>query len=179
MSAALPMSEPIQMTSTLTLIRGGTAFEWESQKADAFNKWLETTAWAGKLPENLAGQPRSNNLHSLRCDSKLRTAVHWAHLGQAAKAHNGEPFLFCLDCNGTLQHPSVFNLGTTDVKTHLTSRGCMCPSGRTKNSHDILTMLETVSLIIRIHTPAIVLMHSYVIYRAKLQHHNPCHNSPT
>ena len=92
MSVALPVCEPIQMTSTLTRILGGTAFQWESEKSDACNQWWETTAWAGKLGENLAGQPRSNNLDALRWDSKLRTTVHWAHFGQGAKAHNGEPF---------------------------------------------------------------------------------------
>lgn len=66
MSAALPVSEPIQMTSTHTRILGGTAFQWESEKSDAFNQWWETTAWAGKLRENLPAQPRSNNLHAPR-----------------------------------------------------------------------------------------------------------------
>ena len=128
--------------STLTKILGGTAFQWESEKSHAFDEWWQTTSWAGKLRENLAQKTRSNNINSPRWDSKLRGAPHWVHFGQGAKVHDGEPFLYCLCCKATLRHPRSFNVGTTHMKTHLSSDKCVSASGR--NREDISSMFEKV-----------------------------------
>ena len=140
--ASILVNNPAQMTSTLTRILGGTAFRWEAEKADEFNKWWETTEWAIKLDKNLSQETRSNSINPPRWDSKLRTASHWVHFGQGAKVHNGEPFLFCLSCNTTLKHPSAFNMGTTHMRSHILSEKCRSASGRQKQ--DIIAMFDKV-----------------------------------
>src|SRR5437868_15417428 len=118
--------------STFSKILGGTAFQWESEKSYAFDEWWETTSWAGKLRENHAQKTRSNNINLPRWDSKLREAPHWVHFGQGAKVYDGEPFLYCLCCEATLWHPNAFNVGTTHMKTHLSSDKCVSASGHNR-----------------------------------------------
>jgi len=127
--ASILVNNPAPMTSILTGILGGTAFRWEAEKADEFNKWWETTEWAIKLDENLSQETRSNSINPPRWDSKLRTASHWVHFGQGAKVHNGEPFIFCLSCNTTLKHPSAFNMGSTHMRSHILFEKCRSASG--------------------------------------------------
>src|SRR5207302_1925175 len=99
-------------------------------------------SWTGKPRENLAQKTRSNNINSARWDSKLRGGPHWVHFGEGAKEHDGEPFLYCLCCKATLRHPSAFNVGTTHMKTHLSSDKFVSASGR--NRQDISSMFEKV-----------------------------------
>jgi len=130
------------MTCSLTRILGGTAFRWEAEKADEFNKWWETTEWAIKLDKNLSQETGSNSINLPCWDSKLRTASQWVHFGQGAKVHNGEPFLFCLSCNTTLKHPSAFNMGTTHMRSDILSEKCRSASGYQKQ--DIVAMFDKV-----------------------------------
>jgi hypothetical protein len=127
--ASILVNNPPQMTSTLTRILGGTAFRWEAEKADKFNKWWETTEWAIKLDKNLSQETRSNSINLPRWDSKLRTASHWVHFRQGAKLYNEEPFLFYWSCNTTLKHPNTFNMGTTHIRSHILSEKYLSASG--------------------------------------------------
>jgi len=52
--ASILVNNPAPKTSTLTRILGGTAFRWEAEKADEFNKWWETIELAIKLDKNLS-----------------------------------------------------------------------------------------------------------------------------
>ena len=125
------------------MILRGTAFKWEVEKSTGFTEWWETTDWAAKLRDNLAKDVQGrSNISPPRWDSKLRTATHWAQFGQGAKVSSGEPFIYCLGCNGTLQHPSAFNMGIIHMKSHLSSGKCRVATGRKKE--DIGSMFGRV-----------------------------------
>lgn len=144
LSPTVPNCHVSPMESTLTRILGGTAFQWEAEKAGDFNEWWETTPWAIKLCENLEKDIllRSNQINSPRWDSKLRKAEQWTKYGQGAKISSGEPFVYCLGCNSTLQHPSAFNMGTTHMRNHLSTGKCRSASG--PKHQDISTMFGKV-----------------------------------
>jgi len=140
--ASILVNNPAPMTSTLTRILVETTFWWEAEKADEFNKWWETTEWTIKLDKNLCQETRSNGSNPRRWDSKFRTTSHWIHFGQEAKVHNGVPFLFCLSCNTTLKQPSAFNIGTTQLRSHILLKKCRSASGHQKQ--DIVTIFDKV-----------------------------------
>ena len=128
-NSAMASSSSSDPCSTLTKILGGTAFQWESEKSHAFDEWWQPTSWAGEVCENLLQKTWSNSINLARWDSKLRGAAHWVHFGQGAKVHDRKPFLYHLCCKATLWHPSPFNMGTTSMKTHLSSDKCISASG--------------------------------------------------
>jgi len=143
LSPSTVVSQSFPIDSSLTRILGGTAFKWEAKKLTGFTKWWETTNWAAKLRDNLAKDVQGrSNISPPRWDSKLRTATHWAQFGQGAKVSSGEPFIYCLGCNGTLQHPSAFNVGTTHMKSHLSLGKCRADTGQRKE--DIASMFGRV-----------------------------------
>jgi len=103
LSPSTVVSQSFPIESSLTRILGGTAFKWEAEKSTGFTEWWQTTDWAAKLRDNLAKDVQGRSIMGPpRCDSKLRTATHWAQFGQGVKVSSGEPFLYCLGYNGTL-----------------------------------------------------------------------------
>jgi len=58
--------------------------------------------------------------------------MHWAQFVQGQKVSSKEPFMYCLGCNGTLQHASAFNVATTHMKSHLSSGKCHAAIGQKK-----------------------------------------------
>jgi len=64
----------------------------------------------------------------------------WGNYGQGAHILDGKPLVFCLVCNGTLQHPRAFGVGTTNLTSHKNSTKCHSSSRRFQETiQDMLT----------------------------------------
>jgi hypothetical protein len=79
-----------------------------------WNDWWSTTAWGS---DPTAGNPNWN------CAS--RTGYVWTQFGEAAHANTGHPFVYCYNCNLTLQHPTVNSCGTKHLLNHRKSLACL------------------------------------------------------
>lgn len=79
----------------------------------AWQDWWEKTIWASTIGNQ---KPRWN--------STSRTGLVWLQFGEAAQSSDGHPYVFCLRCSVTLQHPQVRSIGTKHMSNHLESSQC-------------------------------------------------------
>lgn len=140
------MSEPsnseVPSIPVLKRTQNGSAFMYEDSTSEQFLQWWHTTAWAQQMRENLdkASTSRNEKFSDPRWDSTNLTAPQWSNYGQGANVKDGKPFIFCLACNATLQHPRAFAVGTSHLISHMKSKKCLNATGRRKQS--VLNMLS-------------------------------------
>lgn len=144
MSASRPVT-PADRTLALTL--NGQAYEWQADTSAEFDDWWQGTAWAKAL------QAQTPGYFNPSWGSKTRSSKAWKSFGEAAMRRDGQPKIFCLTCKSTLKHPSAYGIGTTHMRSHLTSRACTRISGIQPES--IHTMLQKVSCILICHARSV------------------------
>lgn len=95
-----------------------TTIRWDAdpEYQIKFNEWWQTTGWA-TAPSTKTHKPPN-------WGSTQRSSTVWEAFDQGAKFGMGQPVLVCRTCRGVLSHPSAQNLGTTQMKNHLTSKTC-------------------------------------------------------
>ena len=55
--------------------------------------------------------------------SPCRSGQIWLHFGEAAELTTGHPYVFCLNCGLTLQHPR--NIRTKHLQNYLKTQNCI------------------------------------------------------
>jgi hypothetical protein len=125
---------------------------WTKEDATVFEEWHVLTPYMRGVVQQEAehGTPSSKRP---TWNNPRRNAQWWEYFSEGADVQQGSPAVICKLCAASLEHPEPKNLGTSNMKRHLTTGACKQKGKRLREEQqgNLDEHLKTVY-----HTPVLV-----------------------